>query len=146
MFTFLQKIDPSGGLDACWPWLGFKNLKGYGQASLNNKTMLAHRWSYQHHYGIEIPNRLQVRHLCDNPACCNPLHLLLGTNQENVDDKMKRGRFKPKQTRFSQEQFETMKQLRASGVSRDRIGLMFRCHKTTVAHHERYGFHTSNRK
>ena len=145
-FTFLRQIDPSGGHEACWPWVGFKNPKGYGQAGLNGKTMLAHRWSYQHHCGSINPSTLQVRHTCDNPSCCNPLHLLLGTNQDNVNDKMERGRFRPKQTRFSQDDLDKMKQLRVSGMSRDQIAKRFGCHKTTVAEHERLGFRKSKQK
>lgn len=144
--TFLKQIDPSGGHKACWPWLGFKNPKGYGQSSINNKTMLAHRWSYQHHHGVVIPSDLQVRHTCDHPSCCNPFHLLLGTNQDNVNDKMQRGRFRGKQTRFSQEDLDKMKQLRMSGMSRDQIAKRFGCDKTTVAHHERLGFRKSKQK
>jgi hypothetical protein len=144
--TFLKQIDPSGGHEACWPWLGFRNPKGYGQSSIDNKTMLAHRWSYQHHHGVVIYNALQVRHTCDNPSCCNPLHLLLGTNQDNVNDKMQRGRFRPKQTRFSQEDLDKMKQLRVSGMSRDQIAKRFGCDKATVAHHERLGFRKSKQK
>ena len=145
-FTFLRQIDPFGGREACWMWLGFKNPKGYGQAGLNNRTILAHRWSYEYHYGITIPQGIQVCHLCDNPACCNPLHFVLGTNQDNVNHKMQRGRFCPKQTRFTQEQLNEMKHLRELGVSRDRIAVAFGCHKTTVAHHERLGFRKSNQK
>ena len=143
-FTFLQQIDPFGGREACWMWLGFKNPKGYGQASLNNRTMLVHRWSYEYHYGITIPQGIQVCHSCDNPACCNPLHLSLGTNQDNVNDKMIRGRFRPKQTKFTQEEFNTMKHLREAGMSRDKLGKLFNCHKTTIAHHERLDFRKSN--
>jgi len=145
-FTFLGQIDPFGGCNACWIWLGFKNPKGYGQSSLNGKTMLAHRWSYQHHYGIVIPEGLHVCHSCDNPSCCNPLHLYLGTNQDNVNDKMKRNRFRPKQTRFTQEQLNQMKYFREMGVSRDRLGRLFGCNKTTIAHHERLGFRKTNQK
>ena len=146
VFTFLKQIDPSGGLETCWPWLGFKNPKGYGQSSLNNKTMLAHRWSYQYYYGNVIANDLHVCHLCDNPSCCNPLHLVLGTNQDNVNDKMQRGRFKPRQTRFTQEELNKMKQLREAGMSRDKLAKLFGCHKATIADRERLGFRKSNRK
>jgi hypothetical protein len=144
--NFLQQIDPLGGCESCWPWLGFKNPKGYGQFSLKDKTILAHRWSYQHHYGISIPQNMHVCHSCDNPACCNPLHLSLGTNQDNVNDKMKRGRFRPKQTKFTQEELNTMKHLREAGMSRDKLGKLFGCHKATIAHHERLGFLKSNQK
>jgi len=145
-FTFLQQIDPSGGSKACWPWLGFRNPKGYGQSYLNNKTMLAHRWSYQYHYGVSIPIQMHVLHSCDNPGCCNPLHLSLGTNQDNVNDKINRGRFRGKQTKFTQEELNKMKQLRELGLSRDKIAKLFGCHKSTIADRERLGFKRQSKK
>jgi|LakMenE18May11ns_1017448.scaffolds.fasta_scaffold9368776_1 hypothetical protein len=145
-FTFLKQIDPYGGPESCWPWLGFKNPKGYGQSSLNDKTMLAHRWSYQHHYGIVIPKNMCVLHACDNPSCCNPLHLSIGTNQDNVNDKMKRGRFVSKQSRFTQEQLNEMKQMRLMGATYFEIGLQFKCSRTLVSLYARQGFNKTNVK
>ena len=51
----------------------------------------AHRVAYEHKHG-PIPKGMVVMHLCDNPACCNPDHLTLGTNKENMYDSVLKGR------------------------------------------------------
>jgi hypothetical protein len=81
----------------CWVWQRSKLKKGYGKITIgskkfgNRKNALAHRISYEIFVG-PIPKGLQVCHDCDNPSCINPDHLFLGTNQDNVDDKQKKGR------------------------------------------------------
>ena len=76
--------------NACWEWI--KGLsKGYGRMFLNKKEMKAHRFSYLHFIG-EIPENNVVAHRCDNPKCVNPQHLFVGTVQDNVLDKFKKGR------------------------------------------------------
>ncbi|NOR58444.1 MAG: hypothetical protein GQ474_07975 [Sulfurimonas sp.] len=75
----------------CWEWLGYCNKKGYGVVTINGSSTLAHRVSYQLKYGGEISG-LCVCHTCDNPSCGNPEHLWVGTNQDNMDDKVKKGR------------------------------------------------------
>jgi hypothetical protein len=52
---------------------------------------LAHRLAFLMHYG-NIPNSMHVLHRCDNPPCINPQHLFLGTNQDNMDDMVRKGR------------------------------------------------------
>lgn len=78
----------------CWNWSGSKNRKGYGALSIKNKHSIAHRESYKVFKG-KIPNGMHVCHSCDNPSCINPDHLWLGTNKDNNNDKMEKGRFKP---------------------------------------------------
>lgn len=51
----------------------------------------AHRYAYEYYKG-EIPKGLIIRHVCDNPRCVNPDHLMAGTHKENVHDMMTRGR------------------------------------------------------
>jgi len=84
---FWSKVNKT---DICWVWTGCRNKKGYGSFYCKKK-IASHRYSYIIHNG-NIPNGLLVRHTCDNPSCVNPAHLILGTNQDNVNDKMKRGR------------------------------------------------------
>lgn len=77
--------------NGCWEWVFSNDGKGYGLISRNNKTCRAHRVSYEAYKG-KIPKGLVVRHTCDNPACINPDHLILGTQKENVADRESRGR------------------------------------------------------
>lgn len=75
----------------CWDWTSTKDVHGYGRLMIKAKPVLAHRISWEVNCG-PIPEGLHVLHRCDNPSCSNPEHLFLGTHQENVDDKMRKGR------------------------------------------------------
>lgn len=81
MRKFLERIDASGGTDSCWPWTGDKVQGGYGRTG----HILAHRLSWELHFGI-IPLGKVICHRCDNPPCCNPAHLFIGTASDNVRD------------------------------------------------------------
>lgn len=80
----------------CWEWTGRLCNKGYGRIDFckyNNKiTYFSHRVSYEIFYGISILKEIFVLHKCDNPKCCNPNHLKIGTQQDNMNDKVNRGR------------------------------------------------------
>jgi predicted DNA-binding protein (UPF0251 family) len=78
----------------CWIFTGASNEFGYGIVGTGGRGMpndRAHRITYKHFHG-EIPSGMFVCHECDVPSCCNPSHLFLGTNQDNVDDMVKKGR------------------------------------------------------
>jgi hypothetical protein len=75
----------------CWEWFGTTNRKKYGLIKRDNKTWATHRVSWELHNGA-IPNDLHVLHQCDTPWCVNPDHLYIGTNADNVNDKVKCGR------------------------------------------------------
>jgi len=76
----------------CWHWIGSKTVRGgYGQLSSNGRLLKAHRLSWEINLGV-IPNGMMIRHLCHNPSCCNPSHLLPGTAMDNHLDMQKAGR------------------------------------------------------
>jgi hypothetical protein len=78
--------------DGCWVWTGKTTAPGWhGQLMVNHKRVLAHRYSWELHKG-PIPPGVKVRHKCDNPPCVNPEHLLLGSQRDNMQDCVQRGR------------------------------------------------------
>lgn len=75
--------------DNCWLWKGPRQ-RGYGYFFNGEKTVRAHRWSYE--YFKEPLNDLLCCHHCDNPSCVNPFHLFSGTQSDNMQDCVKKGR------------------------------------------------------
>lgn len=77
--------------DGCWLWKGSRMTKGYGKFKASGVQVSTHRAAWMLTHG-EIPAGLYVCHRCDNPPCCNPAHLFLGTNADNQRDAMSKGR------------------------------------------------------
>jgi hypothetical protein len=77
----------------CWDWTAKRNKQGYGQFYLSNpeRTLLAHRLAYELQCG-PIPDGLDVCHHRDRPACIRGEHLFPGTNKENMEDCVAKGR------------------------------------------------------
>jgi hypothetical protein len=90
MKRFWDKVDVKGP-DDCWEWQAFKNEQGYGRFYFNGRLHGAHRVAYQLTYR-DFDQSLDCCHKCDNPSCVNPEHLFLGTEKDNIDDMMKKGR------------------------------------------------------
>jgi hypothetical protein len=87
---YWEKVDKQGP-DDCWNWTGAKTRLGYGSIGVDGKTMSAHRVAWAMEYG-SLPDDKDVCHHCDNPGCVNPKHLFLGTETDNMRDKMSKGR------------------------------------------------------
>lgn len=81
--------------DECWEWSGGKTGK-YGAFNVKYEngwnTARANRVAYMLTTGVD-PKEMFVCHHCDNPPCCNPVHLFLGTHPDNVDDAKSKNRY-----------------------------------------------------
>ena len=124
-----SKVEKKGE-DECWPWQGYNNGK-YGRVEINDKSYYAHRVIFN----LANPGKIDlnapkdtdeygfIMHSCDNPICCNPKHLLIGTHADNMADKVSKGRqkFFPADTgprcKLTMEQARQARQLRKDGMS-----------------------------
>lgn len=94
---FWKKVEQRGA-DECWPWLGGKLKNGRGQmrvpfcSTAKNPRLFAYVIAWMLAHGCDVPQGEVIRHECDNPNCCNPNHLLSGTQRENVHDSIRRGK------------------------------------------------------
>lgn len=75
----------------CIEWTEMTDRDGYGRFSFDNRTMRAHRVSFELHNG-PIPYGAVIRHTCDNPPCVNPMHLTIGSVTDNNRDRVVRDR------------------------------------------------------
>lgn len=75
----------------CKEWPYAKDPNGYGVKHIKKKRFYVHRLEWIKHNGI-IPDGMFVCHKCDNPMCYNIKHLFLGTNRDNMIDKVKKNR------------------------------------------------------
>jgi transcriptional regulator with XRE-family HTH domain len=85
-----QRSVNRGLPDACWEWTQGR-VAGYGIFRFAGKTLKSHRVAYKIAFG-PFDESLDVCHKCDNPPCCNPSHLFLGTTSDNMRDAVRKGR------------------------------------------------------
>ena len=91
---FWEKVDV-GEPTECWNWKSsWRSKFGYGRIRLagrGSRDVVAHRLAYELTVGPLRATDL-ARHMCDNPACCNPAHIIPGTHSDNLRDQYERGR------------------------------------------------------
>lgn len=134
---FWSKVDRSGGPDACWPWTGAKQPKGYGRLWNRGRVDGAHRVAWELANGEPVPEGRHVLHHCDNPPCCNPAHLFLGDYDANMQDCASKGRLKQQRcpevvrgernanARLTEADVREIRRLQRQGVSRPAIARRF---------------------
>lgn len=100
---FWAKVNKHGSipknhkLGRCWIWTAASDHKGYGQFWFRDEDWMwhkyiAHRVSWMFKHGL-IPNGKKICHKCDNPSCVRLSHLFIGTDKDNVQDCIAKGRF-----------------------------------------------------
>ena len=123
-----QPVTESG----CWLWDRYCKPDGYGHMRSHGKKILAHRASYIAYHG-PIPDGMIVRHKCDTPQCVNPEHLVVGTAQDNSNDRAARGRTargdKVGRTKLSD---QDVRDIRASTLSYSKIAAQYGIYKSYV--------------
>jgi hypothetical protein len=121
-------------MNDCIEWHLYRNKDGYGTVSYRGKRgVRAHRLAYVRAKGIDIDDieGMVVRHKCDNPGCVNPDHLEIGTQKDNMQDAIARGRkamFRGSElgsSKLTESDIPAIRRLMASGVRQERIGEMF---------------------
>lgn len=95
---FWSKVDKSGGPDACWPWIAYRDPDGYGKFRIGSRTdrtqtmVSAHRFAWTLVNGA-IHQGMNILHRCDNPPCVNVARcLFLGDQAANIADMVSKGR------------------------------------------------------
>lgn len=92
---FWKKVLKSEDHDGCWEWTAYRDARGYGWFRLgggSGRMYVAHRVSFAIENGATAGDKWFVCHRCDNPSCVRPDHLFLGTNRQNSDDCIQKGR------------------------------------------------------
>ena len=122
-------------MNDCIEHKGYKNKDGYGRVSYKGKATGAHRKAWILANG-DIPVGMNILHRCDNPACVKIEHLFLGTQQENIEDMIKKGRKwagivirksdgYPANAKLTKEQIKEVIRLRGKGITQQSIANKF---------------------
>ncbi len=142
--SFLRGM-PSG----CVEWTGVtvksngSEAHRYGRYTSGGKKHLAHRSAYARVHG-PIPQGMMVLHRCDNPKCCNPDHLFLGTHLDNMADMRAKGRGNKTHptprpgssnsgARLTDADVQEIRRARAAGATTVELGIRFRVHHSVIS-------------
>ena len=117
----------------CWNWQGYIRKNGYGEIKYHGYMEFVHRVAYQEFKG-PIPVGMFVCHSCDNRRCCNPEHLFLGTQADNMRDMRMKGRSGGAPRKITDGQVAEMVALKLQGWGYKKIGRKYGVTPMTVWH------------
>lgn len=127
LFFIVKSMTHCNNYIDCWL---YKNIAKYAHIIYDGKNYLGHRITYQYYNPDENISHKTIRHICNNPRCCNPYHLQSGTDSENALDKIKNGNQGLQKTSF--EQTKQMYCLYKNGYSKNKLSKLFNIHTKTV--------------
>lgn len=120
---FISKRTPRG-TKRCWNWQAGSIRGGYGSFSIGKQRMLSHRLSYTLAHGA-IPDGMCVLHLCHNPKCVSPHHLIVGTHSDNMRMMHEAGRRGSRKRKMDADKVRELRRLRSEGWTYDALALRY---------------------
>jgi DNA-binding XRE family transcriptional regulator len=118
--------------DGCWDIVAGRPPKRYGRVRIDGQLVQAHRFVWELTYG-PIPKGMKVCHDCDNPSCVNPEHLFLGTQKDNMQDAVRKGRmYQPKVKLTGAQVVEIRERYAIGGITQRELGEEFGVDRRTV--------------
>jgi hypothetical protein len=138
---FWSKVQKTGD---CWLWNAAIRSKdcGYGAFRFQRQgrwtQASAHRVAWELTHGA-IPEGQCVLHRCDNKRCCNPAHLFLGTNSDNTQDMLAKGRHNAARgsdsgpAKLCEDDIRYIRFLCGTGQKQDQIGRRFGVSQQTIS-------------
>jgi hypothetical protein len=134
--SFKERLSNTETMSKCWEWQGSRSHDNYGLVTSKAYKGYAHRLSWILHCGPMIQGNF-VLHRCDNPPCCNPSHLFLGSKQDNARDAVAKGRqalgSRNGQSKLSESDVIEILRLLSVGISQPRIAAGFGISTRTVS-------------
>ena len=119
----------------CWEWVGGKTGNGYGAVRINGRQIGAHVAAYQCSFG-PVPDGKCVMHTCDNPLCIRPDHLVVGSTEQNMQDRTEKGRAaageKNGRAKLTEDQVTEIRGLLKAGVAKRAIARRFGVSDTLI--------------
>ena len=113
----------------CWVWTGAREEKGYGKTKIAGKQVAVHRAVYEL-LVAPIPTGMSCCHRCDNPSCCNPDHLFLGTQRDNINDMLAKNR---QSSKLNPEQVREIRKIyKHGGITQKQIAEQYGVSRHTI--------------
>lgn len=123
----------------CWEWQE-SGSHGYGYFRVGTKRKRAHRIAWELANGKTIPKNMLVCHHCDNPKCCNPYHLFIGTHADNSHDRDAKKRnadlrgSKNGSAKLTENSILKIRGLLSQGIEQKEIAQIFNVDPSTISY------------